>query len=230
MTEPPTKDIQTQRDQFCLRFYDWALADALAESLRGFPLLRLVGNSLGMRFLEDVHGRTPGTIEPLCRGLVKLFHPRAVQLSGDRLTQSEAKEVEALRRGDVSSGRRVVLKKSELRRALDDQLKKLFPEADVYWMRGLCDVSVPMGGWSLRTTIDMGGGYSLFSYRQSLQISEAVVLAEGISILNWCGISGQTDWEFGENCDEIAHEFRVVCEHFVSAAPILLKGVDAARS
>jgi hypothetical protein len=225
MMESPIKDIQAQRDQFGLKFYDWALADALAESLRGFPLLHLVGNSLGMRFLEYVHGRTLGTIEPLCRGLVKLFHPRAVQLSGDRLTQSEAKEVEALRRGEVSSGHRAILKKSELRRALDDQLKQIFPGAEVYWMRGLCDVSVPIEGWSLRTTIDMGGGYSLFSYRQSLQISEALVLAEGISILNWCGIAGQTDWEFGENCDEIAHEFRVVCEHFVSAAPMLLRGI-----
>jgi hypothetical protein len=215
--------FEAKQDVFKARFYRWALAQILEDMNNGFPLLHIVGDSLAARFLTYAADLPENRKVLLSRGLVKRFHPLGAALNEDGISAEELLEVRLFDHTEVSTREKSRRNRAKLRRLLFESIPKLIPQSDIHWFRNICQLQVPLGGWTIRTDIDLGGSYCFLTYRQSLLLSEQLVLAENISILNWCGISGQTEWNLPAEPEEIVFGFKLVLMRFMDAVPLLIK-------
>jgi hypothetical protein len=83
------------------------------------------------------------------------------------------------------------------------------------------------GPWYLMTYVDVGGQGQQLSYEHSIVVPQRVCLVEGVSILSWLGIAGQTDWQELDDSDaeSTAEALARIVAHFMEAAPKLLEGL-----
>ena len=70
-------------DEFAVRYYRWALADARREVEENFPLLRTVKAALPMRAVAYLESLAGDERLQAATALVKRNHRRAVALTGD---------------------------------------------------------------------------------------------------------------------------------------------------
>jgi hypothetical protein len=103
--------------------------------------------------------------------------------------------------------------------ALGDPLE--FSAKGDIWM-----YQMPMGCWTLRTTIDTGGKH-LLGYWHTIVAREPVFLHDQVSLLSWLGIS-QTDWTQAQEEDYSGIVACLVELHtcFMNAAQRLLDGLS----
>ena len=77
------------RDEFALRRYRWALADAKREVAEDFRLLRLCRSALAISFVHFAENLRHEDRLALLLGQVKRAYPRAVERVGDVITPLE---------------------------------------------------------------------------------------------------------------------------------------------
>jgi len=230
-----------ERDRFLINYFRWACAEFDREVDDDFLLLRTVNHPLNRIFLDYVEGRPSGTVRVLGRGLVKRFHKRAVELSGAVLTEEEA---DALAEWDPIRDRRIVRLPIGARDGLTIPGKGPISEA---WTREilserLTKVCGPGAQWDphqwryertvdacrVRTNIDMSGQRAELTYSHSLDRGDRPsTLREGIALLSWLGLCGETTWRVWEESDvmPVANGLVACCERFVGGLPKMLVGV-----
>jgi len=82
-------NIQEATDEFVTRYYRWALEDCQREVNEGFPLLRAIKSRFILRVLAVMEPLQKEQRIRLSIALVKRFHERAVEVTGEYLTAEE---------------------------------------------------------------------------------------------------------------------------------------------
>jgi hypothetical protein len=84
MTDTTAKTaFEATRDEFLLRYYVWSKQQSQQELESGFPVLRRVKNGTVERFLRFLEPLDRDDKMLLRSALLKMFHPKWSQLSGD---------------------------------------------------------------------------------------------------------------------------------------------------
>ncbi len=239
------------RDEFDVRFYRWALRDARRELKAGFPLLRRIRSRTVLGFLAYATSLPRARRSRLVVALVKRWHENAARLTGDRLSADEAALVDGLLDVDldavlpgeeeyvkwrVKDPSRVRVDRTRLlarvQAAVDPVLggsgRPLHGSAHLWlW-------ETPIGPWTLRTSVDVGGRTFQLRYWHTLGAfgSQPSLLSPGTAIAGWLGIEGDyTEWDRlteAEAADAAAHLARL-CQHFLTAASRLVEGLSPER-
>jgi len=216
------------RDEFAVRYYHWALEDARSQVEGNLEALRAIRGSSAIRSVAYLDSLTrEGQMEVL-GALIKVFHPRAVVLTGKPKTEREERLVaEAIerRRGEnpleASLGERKRMKPREftvaakpaLASLLGGTVEELVPKTEQFTTR--------LGNWNLKTVIK----YSRpVSYLHRIEDETGHRIADSISILSWLGLSSQTLFDLipeGEE-QQAARTIVELCARFKNAALQLL--------
>src|SRR5882672_2399524 len=81
--------LNEAQDAFAVRFYRWSLGDFAREIIQDFPLLRAIPSGWVWRFLDWIGSLPREQQDQLTVALVKRFHARAVELTGEKVTPEE---------------------------------------------------------------------------------------------------------------------------------------------
>jgi hypothetical protein len=224
--------LQPVRDQFLVRFYKWAREDMLRESREGFPFVRRITNPTAMLFLAFASPLREQDAAAFYSGIVKRSHRRAVELLQDFPSAEENVLLEQYRRHTLLA-RPVVpprgprTSRAKIRKAL---LRGLSPALgnplELSANREMWMYQMPIGCWTLRTSIDTGGK-RLLGYWHTIVAREPVLLHDQLSLLGWLGIS-QTEWTQAQEEDYagIAECLVELHVHFKNALHRILEGLS----
>ncbi len=224
--------LQPIRDQFLVRFYNWAKEDSRREFTEGFPFIRQIRNLATLRFLHFAESLQKRERTVLSSALLKRSHQRAIELEHDFPTDEEEavlnrysnwNEDQAWELGSQSHR----INKAKFRKMLSNKVAPILGipievapnrETSVYRTQISC--------WAVRTWIDTGGR-RLVGYSHSVEARESVHLHDNISILSWLGIA-QTDWAYVRESEEgqVVGCLAELCTHFLIAVPKLLDGLS----
>jgi len=224
--------LQPIRDQFLVRFYDWAKEDARREFSEGFPFIRQIRNLATLRFLHFAESLEKRERTVFSSALLKRSHQRAVELQQDFPSAEETALLDRYSNCDdiqvwelEAQARRA--NKAKFRKMLSNRLAPILGvpievapnrETSVYQTQIRC--------WTVRTWIGTGGRRVL-GYSHAVNARESVHLHDNISVLGWLGIS-QTDWMYLSEAesDEAAECLGQLCRRFLSVVPKLLEGLS----
>ena len=224
--------LQPVRDQFLVRFYQWARKDMVRESREGFPFVRRIANPAASRFLEFAISLREPDASAFYSGIVKRAHRRAVELLREFPSPEEMSLLEQYRNyirsvPPAALPRSPRTSRTKLRKALLSGLAPLLGSPveissdGAIWM-----YHTPIKCWGLRTNIDTGGN-RLAGYWHTIVAREPVFLHDHVSVLSWLGI-GQTDWIQARE-EDYAGMAECIVElhaHFSKAAARLLEGLS----
>jgi hypothetical protein len=224
--------LQPVRDEFLVRFYQWARQDMLRESREGFPFVRRIANPVARRFVEFAASLKEPDAFAFYSGIVKRAHRRAVELLQNRPTPEETAVLEQYKEYILSAPPAVLPRglrtnRTKLRQVLLSGLASaLGSPLEVSSNGAVWMYQMPMGHWSLRTSIDTGGN-RLAGYWHTIAARETVFLHDHVSVLSWLGI-GQTEWiqTREEDYVGIAECLVELHDHFSKVAARLLEGLS----
>ena len=232
------------KKKFDERLYNWALNNWKSEIDNDFPLLRGTQEHLVINMMK----RLPSDEIRLlfAKGLLKRDRDKQILYSwGDPFTVEEKKLVQQY--VDMVTGvvmgivhidpgnwrdpkeKPKKLNRKKFKNLIIESLIPIFGEA--YQDRGDWQEWVynkQIGPWKLVTSIDVGGNIHQLCYEHSIILSKRVRLAEGLSIVRWLGIGGQTEWQGidDSSAGSTAEIFARICRHFIDVAPKLLKDLS----
>ena len=237
------------KQEFGIRYYLWATSDFEREIDESFPYLRSFKTSSGWNLVQFMEPLRRSERLILMNGLLKRFHPKAVQLVGDKTTPEEeemrdrfltfsripsALDEEMLSR-ELSGEKIVYAKRRVLRKMI---LEKNVPALGTDLIRFGDSVTIrsKSSGWVLETVFDFGGMSDQVRYHHSI-ISEStkkpfgiptMSLQNFISLYSWLGIRSQTGWKFlmNEDVEPVCNDVTKFCRHFCEVVPKLLKGLE----
>lgn len=223
--------LQPVRDQFLVRFYQWARKDMLRESREDFPFVRRIANPATKRFLEFAASLREPDASAFYSGLVKRAHRRAVEILREFPSSEEMSLLEQYRKYIRSLppalSRAPRTSRTKLRKALLSGLAPMLGSpVEIYSDGAMWMYHTPISCWILRTNIDTGGD-RLAGYWHTIAAREAVFLHDHVSVLSWLGI-GQTDWIQARE-EDYAGMAECIAElhaHFSNAAARLLEGLS----
>jgi hypothetical protein len=233
------------KDEFGVRFYRWALADARREVEAGFPLLATIKGRLAQAFLANAGTLSPPDRLRLAIACVKNAHRRAAALAGESLSEEER----ALGRAYVAAIPRIELPEERARRGPQGShwsrpwdrsglLALVRSELAPRLGAGIEPPGRPhawrwdsrVGRWTVRTLVDVSSFWPCVACFHSIDEADAEPrrLVDGTGILEWLGIALRTWWDLLLDGDlpEAARSVRLVSEHFLAAVPDLLEGLD----
>ncbi len=219
------------KDEFAVRYYQWALLDSREEMEAGFPFVRRLGNESTMTYLSVMDRLDEDKRELLLVAFAKRFHPQAVELLDDSLTREEetllewadaqrfemicAELVPPLR---ISSRKLENLLKSELRERFGQKIpfRKTGPRMFLF--------ESGHGPWVVTTRFECGRHRDYYHHIDSGEIS----LGTSLSIESWMGISAVTGWTHGPASSEenIAETMVDAVQRFLDHVPALLEGLS----
>jgi hypothetical protein len=226
-----TQRLEPVRVEFLVRFYRWSKEFSGEERGRGFPLIGQITSPNAAIFLDFARSLGKSELVSFCNALLKRFHPRAVELTGELPTLEElallnryslARNSSALKFQIASPG----IARAQFRKLLRTKLATILGSpVDGADKQETWKYQKPLGDWQLESTIDTGGR-KVLGYEHSIRAREHVFLHSQISVLSWMGISSQTDWVWQTEDGKIAEAFEEVSRVFLAAAPALLKGLN----
>jgi hypothetical protein len=212
-------------DWFEIRYYRWGLDQALRDSREGFPRLRLVNGAVATANYRYLAGLGDDEREALIRAMAKRFHPRAVELEGESMLQAEERLLDrkdtaiwtmgnlsrpigtrGARAGGIRKGIRAVSARIG-ERLEESKSSERFEQRSA--------------GWSVRTVVVYSSNPS---YIQFVLGANEKYLRDGISILSWLGVAGQSAWDLafeGQEANTSASMVRAAT-YFLDAAQGLL--------
>jgi len=234
----------TAKLKFGERFYRWALEDWNREINENFPFLRSI--STAQNELKVIESLSKEQRKVMTVALVKRFTKKDVlELCGDEFSDYEKKLVEWYLKtwwdeeeheslmtppgGWPPEAGEIKLKRRKLRDHIITNLTPILGKRDENWGIELvwryCTV---IGPWQVMTYIDVGGQGHQLTYEHSISVSETAQLIEGISVLSWLGIAGQTMWRGIHDADTepTAEALAKIIAHFMNAVPKLLEGLS----
>ena len=239
---PPSESRAT--DEFMVRYYRWALADARREVQEAFPLLRGVKSTLVIRALGFLESFAEVDRPRVATALVKRFHGRAVGLTAD----SGGPEEEQVNR-DYQDSMRILGPEEEWHReallhhpgtlrldrarfltAVKAALAPPLGDGEPFSSQHDWRYATSLGPWTLVTLLDVGGRVHQLAYTQTIRAADPRPLHEGLSICGWLGLGGQTAWDQLTEADapSAAPSLARICAHFLRAAPALAAGLSPA--
>ncbi len=231
--------------KFKLKFYHWALADARREYSGGFPFLSRLKSTMVFDFLEFVDRLSTSERRALQVCMVKRFHEEGAFLAGDELNGEEGELIErflkrnmkfdkllgsvsvlshseAKQSKELASGsKKYQIERNKLRAALKREVASVLVvpaqislKTNTEWR-----YATPVGKWTVDTAVDTGGRLFQLSYSQMVNQRPHVRLVEHVSILNWLGIAGQTNWDLLTDRDipDAANLLLELSSHFIKA-------------
>jgi len=232
------------KQKFDERLYRWALNGWKREIENDFPLLRGAEENLVVNMMGSLQSDEIRLI--FAKGLLKRGRDRQILSQwGDPFTDEEQELVQQY--VDMVTG--VVMgtvhintgkwrdTKEKPKRLNRKKFKNLIIETLIptfgvaYQDRGDWKEWVykkQIGPWKLVTSIDIGGSLHQLCYEHSIMLSERVRLVEGLSIVRWLGIGGQTEWTSIDDSDAeaTAKVLAKIASHFTESAPKLLEGLS----
>jgi hypothetical protein len=231
-------------DEFRVRYYRWALGDARRELGEEWPLLRGVKSALVIRTLAHL-ASLPADRRPLVMtALVKRFHRRAVELTGDswgadeeaiardylEATRIPRPEEEGYRQALLHEPGRLTIARSRFLAAVRGDLAPVLGVGAAFASERDWRYDTPIGPWTLVTLVDVGGRHHQLSYTQTIRSRHPRPLGEHLSICAWLGVGGQTAWDQITEADTAgaARGLARICAHFLEALPALLDGLSPA--
>jgi hypothetical protein len=229
------------RDNFLMKYFRWSLQDCEREVDSRFALLRTINQPLTRIFLQCVESKQVDAQRVLARGLVKRFHQKAVELLGE---SCDAQETEALHDWDGVRDARLMasgvggrkglsrrgtgrIKPAWVREILSDRLAGICGQGRE-WDREQWRYERGFDGWLIGTNVDLSGGRGEVTYSHSIgKPDEAQKLREGVALLSWLGICGETSWRVLDETDVLpaSNGLAASCERFFEAVPELLNGI-----
>jgi len=230
--------IHKAPDAFVVSLYGWACADFRREIEEGFPLLRGVENPTTYGLLSVMESLPNARRLLLASGLLKRFHPRAVEILGEKISTEEHELIELFLKSFASTPllRERWARAPKLgpplerkqRKKIVEQVKKELREPYCVW-----PATGPWKGFSLE--VEKGGVRILTRFytgmRASLCYDHAILdkergyywepdttfYCDKLSIYSWLGISWQTMWmelRVGE-IERVGKDLVRLCRHFI---------------
>ena len=239
-------DFEKTKDEFLVRYYWWALEDFKREIYKGYPFLRAFKWKETSVVLKIMESLAENDRIAFSKALVKRFHKRALEITGEFLTSEEEtmcndylvasriqtpEEIEMCER-EITGETIFKIDRKRFANLIKVEMEAIFGAKCKKMSDGVWQYASRVEGWELQTYINVGGRYHQLSYGQSLKIAPRFCLAEQISLLSWLGISGQTSWSYltEKNVPETARVVAQLCEHFLQVAPKLLAGLSSTAS
>lgn len=230
-------------DEFAVRYYRWALADARREVEENFPLLRAVKAALPMRAVAYLESLAGDERLRAATALVKRNHRRAVALTGDVWGADEERidreyrdaarvwrpEESWYREAMLHDAGRLKIDRARFLAAVKAALAPVLGAGEPFSTKHEWRYDTPLGPWTLLTLVDAGGSVHQLAYTQTLRVSPSRVLKEGLSILGWLGIGGgHTTWDRLSEADTAAAAESIarIGAHFLRALPALVAGLS----
>lgn len=226
------------KDIFAVRYYKWAIQDSLREIESNFSLLSTIKSQNIFRFLEIVVSMPRSAQEELFLALIKRFHKRAVELTGETLSAVEKGLIHACDQARLvpASMNQKVFPDSNLNYSYSKSQREAL--ADIFrkdWLR-FCGGSVERfevgelrcingcDDWRIDTYMDFNGRYHRLSYEHRIVDDNHQVLSRGISLTSWLGISSQTNWDYiaREDMEQASQTVVKLGLHFIHSARNLL--------
>ncbi len=227
------------KQEFAVRLYHWAIHDSREEMEAGFPFVRRLGNEHAETYLSVMSRLDKRKRRHLLVAFVKRFHPQAVELLDDGMTQEEEALLEwaDAQRGElrsvalvpvlcISNRKLETLLKTELRVRFGQQIpfRKMGPRMFLFELKH--------GPWIVTTRFECGRHREYYHYIDSYEAYGPNVrglgIADLLSIESWMGISSTTDWTQGpaNSEEEIAKTMVDAVQRFLDYAPALLEGLS----
>ena len=225
------------RDEFELRHYRWALADAKREVAEDFRLIRLDKSALSFWFVQFAEKLNNADRLSLLAACVKRVHPRAMELTGDRMMSIEQdlynKQTTYLQTSNraglwpIAPDARAKINKKEFRKFLRANLKdRGLGDFDPWGLPAEWRYRLKIGDWTVETYIDTGGSFRQVGYVHSIKGPEDVslfphYLSSGLG-------AGSSEWDMLTDKDlpHAADDIVALARHFVDAMPELLAGLE----
>ena len=207
-------------DEFAVRFYRWALADARREVEQGLPLLRTVKWSLAIRavaWLESLAGDAWSADE------------ERVERDYLAVARVERPEEAWYRQVLLHDPGRLRVARGRLLERVKAEVTPSLGAGSPFGSKTAWLFETPLGPWRLATFIDVGG-HAPLAYTQTIRVDPARVLMRGVCVTGWLGIAGgQTVWQQITEADAPAavQSLTRACEHFLRAAPALVDGLGS---
>jgi hypothetical protein len=209
-------------DWFAVRYYRWALDDALRGAQEDFPGIRLVVGALAIKNYHYLSSLKDQEREAVIRAMVKRFHSRAIDLTGESLSPAEQllltrKDLSIRSMPDVARPEGVRAK--YIRRHLRDASSRLGKQLEMSPAGERFELQT--SGWTVRTIVVYSANPS---YVQFVVDEVGNYLQDGISVLSWLGVAGQSTWDLAAEGEEAATAVSIVdaADVFLKAAPDLL--------
>ena len=154
-------------DEFALGYYLWSQQEFRREIAEGFPYLNYFKNGSAYWVVQMMLKMPVEEQYFFGEALVKRFHPRAIQLTGEAITEREQSLCDKYRtlafgptpaeikmREDRSFGKRLVLNRSLLSKSVKSVCEKENFGRLERQPGGLCVITT-IGRWTVRTRIEM---------------------------------------------------------------------------
>jgi hypothetical protein len=247
-----TMTCEEAEREFHIRYYLWAISEFEREieaSLPGFssfPHGTVAQTAQFMRRLDRAKQRV------LAGGLLKRFHPEAVEALGETCSDEEEKLVS--QRDSycdmsplcpaaelVEPGVTRLAGKGKLRKAILNRFKEAFGsqcfDLASVGMDPELDFKMKHAGWIVTTHFEFHGRNCQIEYWSDIisptkgrYDGPAMILARGISFAGWLGLS-RTSWEWltEKDIEPACAAAIVFCRRFFDVAPKLLKGLEFER-
>ena len=237
------------QEEFSVRYYLWSIHDFNREIDDGYPYLSSFKSGPGWKLLQFIRTMSRYDKQILMSALLKKFHLKALQSTGDTITSEEVAirdEFRAFCQLPSLMDEEVLLRKlsgenvayanrRRLRPKILEQSRRAFGTDQILFSDS-ARVRTKLCGWILETAFDFGGEADQVRYSHSI-ISEdrrktggspIMSLKRFISLNSWLGLSSQTGWKYvmDEDAELICSTLIKLCTHFVDVAPKLLKGLD----
>lgn len=239
-------------DEFALRYYLWSQKEFIREITEGFPYLNYFKNGSAYWVVQMMLKMPVEEQYFFGQALVKRFHPRAIQLTGEEITEREQSLYDKYRtlafgptpaeikmREERSFGKRLVLNRS----LLSKSIKSVFEREKFGRLErqpgSLCVITT-IGRWTVRTRIEMNLRAASLRYNhqiysimqngstQSRELEDSLLsLAKLISLNSWLGISSETAWyDLTESeFPTASHQLATLVGHFLAVASKLLSAL-----
>src|SRR5438105_596524 len=108
-------NLSATSDALSVHVFRWALRDFQREISHGYPFLGYISYGLVFRLLAWFEALSPKERGSVATALVKRFHPRAVELTGESLTPEEAAWLQECRRQiRLPTSRELALREAEI--------------------------------------------------------------------------------------------------------------------
>ena len=227
-------------NEFRVRFYRWALNDAVREIKEDCPLIRSVRGIAASAFLEFLDSRSEHQRIDLITSLVKRMHPGALELCGDSLGTSDHELIDGYFNALGETRSRYVdqymftitkrASKPKLRTLVKQELLGVCGPIARKDSSDLWDHAENVEGWAVFTSIDLGGTARLrygHYIRESLDSTGNLNGVGFLNLLEWIGITSGTNWDLlcdGEE-EDAAKALANICNHFMNALRMLLGGL-----
>ncbi len=228
--------------EFQKRYYQWSLQNWEKEIREDFQLLRTINSPMAQRPLRVMESLSTQDRHDMAITLVKR---RTIPSVLDKFNESfssqdkqrlekfmqlwdEESVKEALNWSRYyATQKRTHRIKSKLTKAITSSLKQILGEEYEDWGGGEWRYRTDIGPWRVITHIDTSGQSCQLYYHHDICAAEHVYLSENISILNWLGISSETEWTRLSNSDiePTSQALTTIIKYFMDAAPKLLEGL-----